>query len=339
VTALGVVVAAVIAWVENVRARRVGIWGLLPLGLWGAAVLAFPDAPAWTDGALAAGGVALLAIATGVASLADRWLLPAEPRSLPILRPWLPGLGLATAAAVVAGFGRHVAALLLAALASGWGAWLMVPPEDRPVPLAAVVLTLLVVPCLWLFVAIRGPEGLALSALPYLPISPAAERLLGLLLFAAALVLAGPWPFSQPVAGLLTAPVGAMLLTRLALPAVGAGLEHWRPAAFPLLVIGFAAAAFAGRVPALAVLGAFIGLASLDPAGVRGAGWLLVVAVAVALAERGARHATARVTIACVAWLGVLDVVTGGLRAEVVYTVTAAALAALGLVRAVSRAR
>ncbi|HYC33999.1 MAG TPA: hypothetical protein VEB59_17035, partial [Gemmatimonadales bacterium] len=73
-TAIGVVVAALIAWFENARARRLGIWVLLVVGLWDAARRAFPDGGARAALPIALLGVAVLGVVTTGAALADRWV-------------------------------------------------------------------------------------------------------------------------------------------------------------------------------------------------------------------------------------------------------------------------
>jgi hypothetical protein len=232
--------------------------------------------------------------------------------------------------------GGNIGMFLIGAAASGWGAWLAMPRSVRPRPYAPVLVLALLGAALWLLDTIAGPEGLALSASPSLPLSSAAERLGGLLLAGAAWVLSGLWPWRQPAGGALTAPIGAWLVVRLGLPAVPAGLEHWRPALFPLLVIGIWYAALARRTTSLAAGGALLGVATLDPGGIGGAGWLLASAIALELWHlRGradsSRAPLVRAGLALLAGWGVLGVLSGGLRTEVVYTVLAAAGAGAGL--------
>src|SRR5688500_12963077 len=135
-TIAGVAVAAVIAWVRDARVRRWGAWILLVIGLRDAALRAWPDGGDRAGWLLAGTGVLLLAIATAAAALADRRRAGRDrpAQVTPLLRPRLPGVALATVAAIVVGVGGHAAALLLAAIASGWGAWLAVPVGHRPAP-------------------------------------------------------------------------------------------------------------------------------------------------------------------------------------------------------------
>ena len=240
-------------------------------------------------------------------------------------------LGLTVGATLLAAAGNHVTVVLLAAAAGGWAAWLATAPAGRPWPVGAIAATLLVAPSLVLLTAVSGPEGLGLAAIPWLPISPAAERLLGLLLFGAVLALGGLWPLRQPLDGLLTAPLGALLLIRVALPAVPDGLAHWRAAAFPLVVLGLWHAAVTRRTAALAVGGALLGLSSLQPSGVEGAGWLLASAVGAGLAAGRTAAALPRLVLALAGYWGALQVIGAGLATEAVYTLAAVLAATLGL--------
>jgi hypothetical protein len=260
-----------------------------------------------------------------------------EPPHAPASAARWPGLLVLVLGALAVGAGGHIGGLLVGAAASAWGAWLALPRSARPRPYAPVLVLALLGAALWLLGTIAGPEGLALSAIPSLPLSPAAERLAALLLAGAAWILSGLWPWRHPADGALTAPIAVWLLLRLGLPAVPAGLEHWRPALFPLLVVGIWYAALTRRTSPLAVGGALLGVASLDPVGIAGAGWLLASAIALELWQlRGRADASAaaplvRAGLALLAGWGALGALTGGLRTEVVYTVLAAAGAAAGL--------
>jgi hypothetical protein len=239
--------------------------------------------------------------------------------------------------ALAAAFGGHIAVVLSGAVVSAWAAWLSLPPSGRPRPVAPVLVLLLLGGTLWLLGTIAGPEGLALSAISSLPLSAAAERLLAPLLLGAAWALSGLWPLRQPVDGVLTAPIGALLVLRLGLPALPGGLEHWRAAVFPLLLVGIWHAAVTRRLTRLSVGGAFFGLASLEPGGLAGVGWLLTAGVAFQLGQQwigrtSVPAATAgRILIAVAAAWGGLGVLHAGLRTEVVYTALAAAAVALGV--------
>jgi hypothetical protein len=201
------------------------------------------------------------------------------------------------------------------------------------------MLTLLLLPAWWLLAAIAGPEGLAVGALPVLPISPAAEQLLAPILLVAAWSTAGLWPLHRQVPAALLAPVGALLLARVAVPAVPAGLEHWRPLAMPLIVLGIWHAALSGRLAAVAVGLAWVGLLGASRAGLTGAALLLAGALMLELATYSGKRfrswkPAARVVSALVAGAGSLVAIESGLHAEVVYTV----LAVGGVVVAAGRA-
>jgi hypothetical protein len=340
---LGIVVCLAALARSGWRARGAGLIGPLAGGSGGLLVAVEVGRslmPAGVGRALVV--AALVAVGVGWAWLDGR-ARPANnirrrepaPPAAPAAR--CPGLLLLVLGALAVGVGGHIGVLLIGAAVSGWGAWLALPRSVRPRPYAPMLLLALLGVALWLMSTIAGPEGLALSALPSLPLSPAAERLAALLLAGAIWILSGLWPWRQPADGALTAPIGAWLLVRLGLPAVPAGLEHWRPALFPLLVVGIWYAGLSRRSTSVAAGGAVLGLASLEPHGIAGAGWLLASAIALELWRlRGRPEADPaarliRAGVALFAGWGALGVLTGGLRTEVVYTVLAAAGAAAGL--------
>jgi hypothetical protein len=243
---------------------------------------------------------------------------------------------LAAAAGAVAAAG-HIAVLITGAIVTAWSAWLALPPSSRPWPVVPLTASLLLAAGLWLVTTIAGSEGLSLAAVPWLPLSPPAERLLAAWLLGAAWAFSGLWPLRQPVDGVLTAPVGASLIVRLGAPAAAAGLEHWRAAAVPLVLLGLWHAAVTRRLTALAIGGAFLGVASVRPAGVSGAGWLLACAAGLELqrllsAETARRlEPVVRMLLAFAAAWGAQQVLTAGLETEVVYSVFAAIAAVFGL--------
>jgi hypothetical protein len=200
-------------------------------------------------------------------------------------------------------------------------------------PLAPAA-TILLLPAWWLMATIAGPEGLGVARLAAVPFSPAAERLLAIPLLIAAWAVAGLWPLHRQVPGALVAPVGALLLARVAIPAVPSGLEHWRPLAMPLIVAGVWHATLSGRLPRVAVGVAWVGLLAPGRFGLVGAAFLLAAGLAVELIERigalrAGRLAPAFQAIPLIAFgWGALLAVGAGLQGEVVYT----ALAVAGLV-------
>ncbi len=233
----------------------------------------------------------------------------------------------------LAALGNHVALVFAGVVLAAWSGWLLQREAQRltPLPLAPA-LSLLLVPAYRLLSTIAGPEGLALSALPVIPLSPAAERLLAPPLLLVAWALGGLWPLHRQLPGALTAPAGALLIYRVGAAAMPEGLAYWRGAVFPLLVIGIWHAALARRLELVAVGGGLLGLASLDRNGIAGAGWLLATAAGMEVLRRTrVGGALARGALIAMAGWGGVEATTGGLRAEVVYTVLAAAGAGVAM--------
>lgn len=337
---------AAVALLPGERSRRLGGVGLVGLGLGLAARQA--SGPSGPPGFLAInGGLMLLGALTVGVAFAGAWRDRQEPRRQREIRApefnylmgaRLSGYAVGTGAAAV---GPHVAAVFGGAALAAWCGWgLRRGPEGTVrLPVAPALVTGLLLAAYWFLATIAGPEGLALSAVPSLPLSPAAERLLALVLLLLMWLLAGLPPFHSQGLGTLTAPLALALLVRVALPATPSGLEHWQPAAFPVVAIGVWVAAAKQRLSLLAIAGAMLGLASLDRHAILGAAALLGSAVGLELCDswKGERQgwvpAMAVAAAAAGAGWGSLAVATGGLRAEVVYTVLAAAGAALGLSR------
>ncbi len=289
--------------------------------------------------AAAAGGAVWL---TGRSRIGAALLRRARSLDSAGLAPSRAALLVWAAGTAAVALGPHLGLALAGAALAAWGAWRFERAGTRRVPWAGMVVLLSVAPALWFLATVAGPEGLSFAAIPYLPLSPAAERLVAPLVFTALWALAGLWPLRQPAGGTLTAPLGALLFLRLGLAAVPAGLAHWRAAFFPLVVLGTWHAALAGRRTALAVAGATLGLASLHPLGLAGAAALLAAAVLLELGRRGVQKRPAphrrvrQIAIVLLAGPGALAAAAGGLHAETVWTVLALAGAAAGL--AVSRA-
>ena len=276
----------------------------------------------------------LVEIGLGAGLLVAGWYLkfaPPADRNTP--HPLVAAVGL-TIGALATAIGPHVSVVVLGViLAAVSGHLLERAAGGTRVPLAPAA-TLLLLPAWWLMATIAGPESLGVEGLPAVPFSPAAERLLAIPLLIAAWAVAGLWPLHRQVPGALVAPVGAFLLARIALPAVPLGLEHWRPLAMPLVVVGIWHAALSGRLPRVAVGMAWVGLLAPAPLGLIGAAFLLAAGLAVELLERtsalrAGRFAPTAQAIPLVAFgWGALLAVGAGLRGEVVYT----ALAVAGLV-------
>jgi hypothetical protein len=232
---------------------------------------------------------------------------------------------------IAAALGPHLAVVFLGVIVAGWSAFLLShEPGQTRLPVVPV-LTLLLLPAYWFLAIIAGPEGLGIEALPLVPLSPAAESLVAPTLLLVGWSLAGLWPLHRQLPGALTAPAGALLLIRVALPLARGGLEYLRPLASPLAVLGIWHAAAVGRWPLVAVGAAFLGAASATGPGAAGAGWLLGCGLLLELTSRLRGGVAARRAAEAAAWLvgawGGLLVLQGALRGEVVYT----ALGVLGL--------
>jgi hypothetical protein len=335
VLALG---SALLAGREHRGARaRIAVGALVAgaVGLgWGGrrAIVAAPT------GALLLASVVLAAVGIGFFLIGRLVRLTAAPDDGSPPRRLRAGLGL-LAGAVATAAGPYLSVVVAGVIAAAWSGWLLRRgPGGRRIPLAPM-LTLLLLPAWWLMATIAGPEGLAVGTLPMLPISPAAERLLAPIFLAAAWATAGLWPLHRQVPAALLAPVGALLLARVAIPAVPDGLEHWRPLAMPLIVLGIWHAALSGRLTGMAVGLAWVGLLGASRAGLTGAALLLAGALTLELATHAGERfrpwkASARVVSALAAGAGALLAIGSGLHAEVVYTV----LAVGGVVIAAGRA-
>jgi hypothetical protein len=198
---------------------------------------------------------------------------------------------------------------------------------------APTLVLLLLVPAWWLMATIAGPEGLAIGSLPDLPWSPAAERLLAPALLLAAWISSGLWPWHRQEPAALTAPVAALLLARVAIPAFPDGLDHWRALAFPVVLLGLWHGVLTRRRAESVAALAWVGLVTGTPVGQAGGALLLLAGLALELAERLPPRPTwgvsgLRTGAALVLGAGALLAMEAGLRTEVVYSV----LAALALV-------
>jgi hypothetical protein len=253
-----------------------------------------------------------------------------RPSALPI-GPGVIGAGTLLAAAS-SSTGGVFAGCVLAAI----GGWLISrPPATRNLPVAPMVVLVLLLPAWWLMATIAGPEGLAIGSLPDLPWSPAAERLLAPVLLLAAWATSGLWPWHRQEPAALTAPVAALLLARVAIPAVPDGLEHWRALAFPVVLLGLYHGVLTRRRAESIVALAWVGLVTTTPIGQAGAALLLLAGLALELAERLPAQAKwavrgLRVGGALVLGTGALLAIEGGLGTEVVYSVLAAAALVAG---------
>ena len=178
-----------------------------------------------------------------------------------------------------------------------------------------------------LAVTILGPTGGRMSALRDGPFSPAAERLLVLLLGTGTLLLAGLPPVHRAPWGIGLAPLAAIMMGRVALPAFPGGVIEWQPLAMLLLAGAGVWAALTRRWPVLAVAAGLASLWSGVPSGVLAAqllviwGWLVAISAGLRLgrmpnaADRWTRFAL------LVPALAALPALESGLGAQVVLSV------------------
>lgn len=301
--------------------------------LWGGRTL-LRDAPA-----LSTGLAFVVVVAAGMILLVPgRLARPGGDPGVTAHRP-LAGIAglLAGGLAVLAG--PHLSVVFLGCIVAAWAGYLLQRAAGGSAVPLAPALTLLLLPAWWFMATVAGPEGLGIAALGSLPLSPAAEQLLAPILLLAAWALAGLWPLQRQMPGPLTAPIGALLVARVARPAVPDGLEHWRALAAPLVVAGIWHAALTGRLALLAIGLAWVGLLAPGGHGLAGAALLLAGALLLELARPfGAadprRAVAVRLALGLATGCGALLAVEAALGGEVVYSVVAVA----GIVSAAGRA-
>ena len=295
--------------------------GGLGVGLSAAPYLRFAAPLALLAAVVTTAGLGLILIRAGHRlgrSSGSSERFPASPKRLAAV----------TAGALLATVSPWVDPIFLGAMLTAAGGWAAARENGpRRLPVAPALTLLVLIPAWWLMRTIAGPEGLATVSLPDLPWSPAAERLLGALLLLGAWSISGLWPLQRQQPAVLTAPMAALLMARVAIPAFPDGLEHWRALALPLGLIGLWHGVVTGsRGEALVGL-AWIGLATATIPGQAGAGLLLVGALIFVLAERVTARieAVLRPIAALAVGAGALLVTEAGLGTEVVYTVSAVA--------------
>jgi len=341
---LYVVLACVAALLPAARWRALAGSGLALLGL---AAASDRVAAAEPGGAFTTINE-LLALAGGLAVLSAVWL-GARRRAGP---PVAPDPGGAGAAAIPAADGLLLSGLAIAALAPhlllfGLGAGLALASAGRMTLRAAARTAWIPLLAgagglgagLVLILILRGPLGGGLADLATGPFSPAAERLLGLLLGAACLLVSGLPPLHRVPWRRSLAPLAALLLLRVIAPAFPAGLLAWQVPAMLLLAGALAWSASVGRWSQAAVAGGQMALWS----GVGGAAWPGAVLVGWGwFVETGAAAATQRGLALRARWTGLVALPAGlaalpalaaGLRAQVLLSVLAALGCGVGLAR------
>ncbi len=301
--------------------------GIVTLGLGLAAWRAWPPGQGGPAGFLGVNvtlvvvGALLLGAAILRARAGRSWGAPCPPPAHESARAGYPVLGAAIGAGLAA-LGPHVSLVFLGVILAAWSAWRLGPPASpRGLPVGAAV-TLLLLPTYLVLNTIAGPIGLPMPSLPNVPLRPAAERLIAAAFLLVAWGASGLPPFHRQMAGALSAPAAALLLTRVGAEAMPEGLAYWRTIAYPILVVTLWYAGFRKRLDLVAVAGGFLGLLSLDSDGILGGYLLLAAAVILVLSEP---RPGIRIAVVLLAGAGGLEALTGSLRVEVVYSVIAAA--------------
>jgi hypothetical protein len=307
---------------------------LLCLGAFGTWTLApLTDKSGGWRPVLCAGVLVAAGLVTGAAASRIRPVTaaPDRPRiAWPGVRSGSPYLGVLFGLAILGIVtGQHVGLVFV-------GLWLAAGVDflDRRPRQAAripwlVVVTLVLAPIWWFMGTVAGPEGLRLGALPEIPFSPAAERLVALALGLVAWSFLGLWPMGRVFPGGLLAPLGIALWLRVLSPGAPGGAQHWQPLFVPLGLLGLWGAAITRRGPAACNALAFIALASQAPGSIPAALILGATGLALEIAPSG----TPRSAAERLAWmLVVLALPFGfeaGFRAQVIYTLLAGAGTAL----------
>ncbi|HEU5218515.1 MAG TPA: hypothetical protein VFU23_07640 [Gemmatimonadales bacterium] len=128
----------------------------------------------------------------------------------------------------------------------------------------------------FLLFTILGPLSGKLTEIAAGPVSPPAERLLVMLLGSGSSLIAGLFPFHRAPWRLTLAPVAAILLARVMIPALSGGLGDWQAPAMLWLALAVAVAAFQRRWAGAMVAGGLLGMWSGRPEGIS-AGWVLLL--------------------------------------------------------------
>jgi hypothetical protein len=282
--------------------------------------------------AVAAAAMALLALVAGVAI---RGLRGGRSQPEPAPVEW-PGAR-SRSPALAAGFGVGALATIAGRDAGvvfvGLGLSALTDFLDRRrsgarfpwLPLATLVLA----PAWWFMATVAGPAGLSLAALPEIPFSPAAERLVAIPLGLVSWAFLGLWPMHRRFPDGLLAPLGIALWLKVASPAVAGGLEHWQPLFVPLGVLGLWGAAATGRGPAAYNALAFVALASEAPSSATAALILGASGLGLRIAPARAPRNAAQRLAWMLAALALPFAFEAGFRAQVIYTLVAGAGTAL----------
>lgn len=338
---------ALSAFLPTARARALGGIGLCLIALAAAGDRA-AGAGGGSEFTTINEGLAILGAAVVVAALVLRRRLPSLPGGPPAGTGITRGSDtldpLLLAGLLLAALGPHLLIVAAGALLALAAALHQVIRAHRLLWLGPLLLAgALLGTAFALTFTILGPLGGGLAMLPAGPFSPAAERLLVMLVGGATLLVAGLPPLHRAPYGLALAPLGAALLARILAPAFPGGLSDWQPLAMLLLVASLAQAAFGGRWRQAAVAAGFLVLWSGQHNGAL-AGLVLVCwgwaawAGGQALARRGIRLDSRWAGIpAVIPGLVILPALIAALGSQVVLSVLAVLVVAIGLGRAVLR--
>jgi hypothetical protein len=279
----------------------------------------------------------LLRLSRGVAWLDTRFLERNPPALIPAGSTtfdltWVTGF---FASAIIMGITPSVRAFALATVVAGTVGHVLMRRlgGGSPIPVTALA-SLFILPVHQAISTIVGDTAPIIAQLANGPVSLAAEYRIVLGLAVTAWGMAGLWPF-HGLAFPLVAPLSGILLIRLGAHALPAGLEHWAPAFMPLALLSLwhvvasnlDDSARPRRLIEMAVALAFLGAFSGEQ-GVPGAYWLLGSAALVPWLYFVLQRGMSKSAVGGLLWFplvwGALLVITGGLAAQVTYTVLAA---------------
>jgi hypothetical protein len=209
-----------------------------------------------------------------------------------------------------------------------------------PLPVSAL-LALFMIPVYRYLTAISGSSHPTFAELRDSPFSVAAEIRLVPWIALVAFGLAGLWPFHGRVFP-LAAPLAGVILLRLGVDLLPAGWEHWAPLFMPILLLALWHGAVTlddrrverRRLIEILVALALFGLLANNE-GSNGAYWLLGAAALVSWSTGLSYLPTVPWGLGRLVWLplawAAMLILTGGLRAQVTWSVLAAAAIAAAL--------
>lgn len=173
-------------------------------------------------------------------------------RPLPMVTWVLP---VAAVVAILTNSPMILVALLV--IASEWAAWLRLPRErSRPWPVLPLGVSTLLIGATWLAVTVAGDPLIGMLRFAEIaPVSGAAERLVGLLLSGALVLLVAPWPLHRLVRVEAALPVTMALGYAAVTTMVPEGMSAWSPLVTGGLVLSLLSAGMLGMaMPMVATL-------------------------------------------------------------------------------------